>query len=216
VIISLHTPTLLVSRHLRKIAKHDSFLISVRPSVHTGQLESHCADIHELLYLSILWKSVDNIQVSLNSDTNNKYFIPRPTDFYGNISLNSSQNENCFQTKSVEKIETRILCSITLFRKSFHLWDNVEHDSQCRYKVTSRHDFVTSVAVEKQWVLHNLSVCICSLRYPACKAYAPYCHVTSPALQYLSTFSHKRHEFLKKKKLLITKCLFLIFSTTSV
>jgi hypothetical protein len=45
---------------------------------------------------------------------------------YGNISLNSSQNENCFQTKFVEKIETHILCSWTCFRKSFHLWDYVE------------------------------------------------------------------------------------------
>jgi hypothetical protein len=33
-----------------------------------------------------------------------------------------------FQTKFVEKIKTRILCSITLFlsRKSCYLWDNVE------------------------------------------------------------------------------------------
>jgi hypothetical protein len=31
--------------------------------------------------------------------------------------------------------------------------------------------------VEKQWVSHNLSVCICSLRYLACNAHAPYCHI---------------------------------------
>jgi len=35
----------------------------------------------------------------------------------------------------------------------------------------------TIVAVEKQWVLHKLGVCICSLRYPACNAHAPYCHL---------------------------------------
>ena len=29
----------------------------------------------------------------------------------------------------------------------------------------------------KQWVLHNLSVWICSLRYPARNAHAPYCHL---------------------------------------
>jgi len=31
-----------------------------------------------------------------------------------------------FQTKGVEKIKTHILCSITVFRKSCRLWDNVE------------------------------------------------------------------------------------------
>ena len=31
-----------------------------------------------------------------------------------------------FQTKVVEKIKTHILCSITFFRKSCRLWDNVE------------------------------------------------------------------------------------------
>jgi hypothetical protein len=31
-----------------------------------------------------------------------------------------------FQTKVVEKIKTHILRSVTFFRKSFRLWDNVE------------------------------------------------------------------------------------------
>ena len=31
-----------------------------------------------------------------------------------------------FQTKVVEKIKTHILCSVTLFQKSYRLWDNVE------------------------------------------------------------------------------------------
>jgi hypothetical protein len=45
------------------------------------------------------------------------------------------------------------------------------------YNVTLRHVRATIVAVEKQRVLHNLSVCICSLRYPACSAHAPYSHL---------------------------------------
>jgi hypothetical protein len=36
-----------------------------------------------------------------------------------------------------------------------------------------------------------------------------------PSLQYFSTLSHKRQEF-SKKKLLNTKCVFLIFATTLV
>jgi len=31
-----------------------------------------------------------------------------------------------FHTEVVEKIKTRILCSITLFQKACHIWDNVE------------------------------------------------------------------------------------------
>ena len=43
--------------------------------------------------------------------------------------------------------------------------------------VTFRHVCATIVAEEKQWVLHNISVCVCSLRYPACNVHAPYCHL---------------------------------------
>jgi hypothetical protein len=32
-----------------------------------------------------------------------------------------------FQTKIVEEIKTRFLCSVTFFRKSRRLWDNVEN-----------------------------------------------------------------------------------------
>jgi len=31
-----------------------------------------------------------------------------------------------FQTNLVEQIKTHILCSVTFFRKSCHVWDNVE------------------------------------------------------------------------------------------
>ena len=31
-----------------------------------------------------------------------------------------------FQTKVIKKIKTHILCSITFYRKSYRLWDNVE------------------------------------------------------------------------------------------
>ena len=52
-----------------------------------------------------------------------------------------------------------------------------EQGTQCRYNVTLRGVCATIVTVGKQWVLHNLSVCICNLKYPACNAHAPYCHL---------------------------------------
>jgi hypothetical protein len=67
-----------------------------------------------------------------------------------------------------------------------------------------------------QGVLHNLSVCICSLRYPARIAHEPIFRLwLSAALQYSSTFSHKRHVFRKKKIIEHRMCV-LIFSTTFV
>jgi hypothetical protein len=77
---------------------------------------------------------------------------------------------------------------------------------QCTFNVTSRRVRVPIVVVEKQRVLHNLSVCICSLRYPACNARAPYC----PSVAYLavprfSTFSHKCHDFRGEKLLKIKR-----------
>ena len=46
------------------------------------------------------------------------------------------------------------------------------------YNVTLRCVRATTVvAMEKQSVLHNYNVCICSLRYPAWKAHVPYRHL---------------------------------------
>ena len=83
-----------------------------------------------------------------------------------------------------------------------------KQDMQYTYNVTLRRFRATIVVGEKQWVLYNLSVCTCSLWYPARNAHAPYCHVACPAVQYFSTLSHKRHNFRKKQKLLNTKCVF--------
>jgi hypothetical protein len=45
------------------------------------------------------------------------------------------------------------------------------------YNVTLRRVREIIVAVEGQVVLQNLSVCVCSLRYAACNAHAPYCQL---------------------------------------
>ena len=88
-------------------------------------------------------------------------------------------------------------------------------DRQCTYNVTLRGVRATIVAVEKKWVLHNLSVCICSLRYPACNAHAPYCHLWSGPL--CNIFPHyliNSTIFERKKKVTEHKMCVLIFSTT--
>ena len=63
----------------------------------------------------------------------------------------------------------------------------------------------TSVAVEKHLVFW---VCVCSLRYPACNAHAPYCHLWPVRLY--SIFPHYliNSASFETKKLLNTKCVF--------
>jgi len=52
--------------------------MTVRPSVRMEKLGSHWTRFHEISYLGIFLKSVENIQVSLKSDTNTGYFTWRP------------------------------------------------------------------------------------------------------------------------------------------
>ena len=80
----------------------------------------------------------------------------------------------------------------------------LQRDRQCTYNVTSRRVRPTIVVVAKQEVLHNLSVCICSLRHPACNAHPPY--LRSAPLY--NIFSHYliNGTIFGKKALLNTKC----------
>jgi hypothetical protein len=51
--------------------------------------------------------------------------------------------------------------------------ERFEYASKCTYDVTLRRVRANVVVVEKQWLLHILSVCVCSPRYPACNVHAP-------------------------------------------
>lgn len=56
-----------------------SFAMSFRPSFRTYQLGTHCTDFREIWYCKLLWKSVENIQISLKSDKNSGYSTWGPT-----------------------------------------------------------------------------------------------------------------------------------------
>jgi hypothetical protein len=59
-----------------------------------------------------------------------------------------------------------------------------------------------------------MSVCVCSLSYPACNAHAPYCDLWPAPLYHI--FPHYFiNDTIFEKKFLKTKCV-LIFSTTFV
>jgi len=84
-----------------------NLVMSVRPSVHLSvQMEQHWTDFHEIWYLKIFRKSVENVYVSWKSDKNKRYFTWRPIYILYHISLIYSWNEVC--------------CRQVLLRKSKH------------------------------------------------------------------------------------------------
>jgi hypothetical protein len=66
-----------------------------------------------------------------------------------------------------------------------------------------------------QWVLHSPNVWICSLRYPACNAHAPYCHLWPTPLYNIFPNYLLNSRMFEEKTLLGTKCV-LIFGTIFV
>jgi hypothetical protein len=88
------------------------------------------------------------------------------------------------------------------YRLWLRCWINIlnnKQDRQCTSNAKLRFVRATIFAVEKQLLLHILSA-FGGLRYPAHNAHA------CPALQYLSTLSHKLQDF--RKMLLNIKCVF--------
>ena len=118
----------LVCRYVRKLKKKPPISFVISACLSTGNNSIHTkADFHEIWYWVIFRKSVEKIQVSLISDKNKGYFTWRPMNIFGHISLSSFLEWEMFQRKAVEKIKTRILCSVNFFSpKIVPLWDNVE------------------------------------------------------------------------------------------
>jgi len=69
------------------------------------QLGSQQKNCNESLYINTFRKSAEKIPGSLKSNMNNGYFTWRPKYVFGPISLGSSYNEKCFQTKFAKKIK---------------------------------------------------------------------------------------------------------------
>jgi len=93
------------------------------------------------------------------------------------------ETEMC-QTNVLEKIKILLLLRSTEF--FFPNKRNIETRSGNHY---------CSGMSNKCYILW---VCVCSPRYPASNAHAPYFHLWRLAVPYFSTLSHKRHDFRKQ------------------
>ena len=80
---------------------------------------------------------------------------------------------------------------------------HIHPDSQCTY-VTLRRVRATTVAVEKQL----LSLCICSLRYPACNAHTQHCHLWPAPIYNILPLYLINGKIFEKKKVLNPKRVF--------
>jgi len=101
------------------------FILSLCLSIHMEQLGSCWTDFHEIWYLSVFWRSVKKIQVSLKSDKNYGYFTWILWYVYDSIWLIASWNEKCFQQKLYTKSKTHFIFN-KFVKKSCFLWDSVE------------------------------------------------------------------------------------------
>jgi hypothetical protein len=128
-LIYLHINILLIQSLLAAFAKLRkailaSSCLSVSLSGRMEQLCSHWKEFHETLYITILLKSVEKIQVSLKYVKNNGT-LHEDLSIFMIISRWILLRMRNVSGKIVEIVKIHILCSITFFRKSCCLWDNV-------------------------------------------------------------------------------------------
>jgi hypothetical protein len=110
-----------------------SLIMSVRLSIHPhGTVRLPLDGFSWNLSLNFFSKSCRENASFINLDKNNGYVTWRPMCVCMIVSRLIPLRMRMFHTKVVEKIKTHILCSITCFWKSCHLWDNVEKYGRAR------------------------------------------------------------------------------------
>jgi len=104
-----------VFRRLHQIAKCDCWLRHVYLSTPTRRIFMKFD--FDIFFL----KSVEKIQVSLQSDTNNRYFTARSIYIFDHISLSSSYNEKCFRQNLWRKSKQTFCVQLLFSRKLYRL-----------------------------------------------------------------------------------------------
>ena len=125
-----HSEWRAIFRRVGKIAKSDCQLRhicpSVRPFLHVEELGSHRTDSYEIWYLRVFRKfRRENSSFIKIKQEYCVLYMRTNTHFWSYLAQFFLERE-MFQIKVVEKIKTHVLCSVTFFKKSCLLWDNME------------------------------------------------------------------------------------------
>jgi len=97
-----------------------SLCLSVRPTVHVKQLCFQWLQFYEIVYWSIVRKSVERIQVSLKTDKNKEDIKCWPLYIFDHVLLISSCNEK-FSRPMLQRKSKDTFCS-----KICRFWNNIE------------------------------------------------------------------------------------------
>ena len=145
---------------------------NTRPYLSVRILGSHGIDFHEILYLSIFWKSVRKFKFHWNLTRLTGTNMKTSTHIWSHLAQFILEWK-MLPTKVVQKIKTHLVCSVTIFIKSCNLWDVVEkycrpgqatdgNIIQCMSfarwvpKATDTHlEYVTFIALPLQQWLHQ-------------------------------------------------------------
>jgi len=120
------------------------------------------------------------------------------------VKANTAASETKFSKRCNPCADRERQVEILITRHAMYVWRNIEALSY------------TIVALEKQLVVQNPSVCICSLRYPACNVHAAYCHLWPVRMCNILSPYFINGMIFEKRKVIESKVCVLIFSTRFV
>jgi hypothetical protein len=89
-----------------------SFVMSVCQSVVMEQLGSHWTNFQLIWYLSIFWKSVEKIHISLTSDKNDRHFTWQPMYIYLLPTITVTSTTNCWNMWQYSGIKSLCITSV--------------------------------------------------------------------------------------------------------
>ena len=113
-----------IARRVRKFSK-GYYKLSHVSVCHIEHLSSYGRDVHELRYLRIFLKSVEEVQVWFTSDKNNGRCIGIPATIMIISRWILLKMKNILG-KFVKKIKTHFILKKHFPRKAYRLWDNGE------------------------------------------------------------------------------------------
>jgi hypothetical protein len=166
-----------------------SFVKSVRTSVwdNSAPTEWIFAKFEVWVFFENLSRT---IPITLQSDMSNGHFTWRPLWIY--MSQFFLEWE-ILQANVVEKIETQILCAVTLFPKPYRLWNNAKnsvelggpritkkqiHIACCITETTNTHSELVIIIMfpQQQWLHESLSML--SYMFITCLLWYPYINIS--------------------------------------